>query len=162
MHVDLLAANQHEAMADLLADLHQHYNPGRSVARKAVLTHLLTNILAPDSMLRLVVASEDGELLGFAAVYLVYSLVNPDPEQQRQCALKELFVRPSKRSRGVGKALMAWVACYAQENGCCRIDWSVKASNHRGISFYEGLGSTLVDDRLSYRLGETGIAMLAG
>jgi hypothetical protein len=56
---------------------------------------------------------------------------------------------------------MAWVARYAVENDCCRIDWPVKASNDRGISFYEGLGAGRVLDRLSYRLSEPQLSQLA-
>lgn len=75
--------------------------------------------------------------------------------------LKALYVRSSHRSHGAGGALMAWVAGYAVEHGCCRIDWPVKASNARGISFYEGLGAQRVLERLSYRLSEPELSRLA-
>ena len=71
-------------------------------------------------------------------------------------------MRSSTRSRGIGSALMAWVARYAVENGCARIDWPVKATNARGIAFYQGLGATQVVDRLSYRLSGPGLSRLAG
>jgi ribosomal protein S18 acetylase RimI-like enzyme len=57
---------------------------------------------------------------------------------------------------------MLWVARYAVEHGCSRIDWPVKASNVRAISFYESLGAKLVDDRLSYRLSQPSLGALAG
>ncbi|MBN8749319.1 MAG: hypothetical protein J0I65_17645 [Variovorax sp.] len=47
---------------------------------------------------------------------------------------------------------MAWLARHAADQGCHRIDWPVKATNLRGIAFYEGLGARRVADRLSYRL----------
>jgi ribosomal protein S18 acetylase RimI-like enzyme len=56
---------------------------------------------------------------------------------------------------------MAWAARYAFENGCRRIDWPVKASNARGIAFYESLGAERVVDRLSYRLSEPCVGQLA-
>ena len=56
---------------------------------------------------------------------------------------------------------MSWVARYAVENGCCRIDWPVKASNTRGIAFYESLGAARVLERLSYRLCEPELSRLA-
>lgn len=75
--------------------------------------------------------------------------------------LKELYVRSSDRSAGVGRALMAWVARHAVAHGCCRIDWPVKATNARGIAFYERLGAEPLAERLSYRLAEPGLSRLA-
>jgi ribosomal protein S18 acetylase RimI-like enzyme len=105
--------------------------------------HLLRNLLAADA---------SRSVVGFAAVMLVYSLVDPTPAHRRRCMMKELFVRADSRGRGVGLALMAWVARDAAEQGCGRIDWHVKASNEAGIGFYAGLGARRVEDRLSYRL----------
>jgi GNAT superfamily N-acetyltransferase len=108
-----------------------------------------------------VASGNDGGVVGLAAITLVYSLVDFAAEKRKQCQLKELYVKSSERSQGVGKALMSWVARYAFENGCSRIDWPVKASNARGISFYEALGAGRVVDRLSYRLSEPNMSQLA-
>ena len=62
---------------------------------------------------------------------------------------------------GVGRALMAWLARHAADQGCHRIDWPVKATNLRGIAFYEGLGARRVADRLSYRLVGPALGRLA-
>ncbi len=161
MHVALLEPHQHESMVDLLGGLHAYYNEGAAVSREVVREHLLHNLLAADSPLRLVVAArEDGQALGLAAISLTYSLVEPAPEKCRQCTLKELYVRSSERSQGVGKALMAWVARHAIEHGCSRIDWPVNAANLRGIAFYESLGAERVAERLSYRLTMASIKTL--
>jgi GNAT superfamily N-acetyltransferase len=153
MRVALVSPDQHESLVDLLCELYRYYHDDAEVARAAVRDHLLHNLLAPDSPLRLVVATdEDGTVAGFAAVALLYSLVDPTPANRRQCMMKELFVRADSRGRGVGRALMAWIARDAAEQGCGRIDWHVKASNEAGIRFYVGLGAERVADRLSYRL----------
>lgn len=162
MQLAFVSAQQHESLADLLCELHAHYNPASTVSRAVVRAHLLENLLAQGAPIRLVVASRaGGEVVGFAAVGLVYSLVDPTPEKRLQCFLKELFVRSSERSHGVGQALMAWVARYAVESGCCRIDWPVHAENRGGIAFYEGLGAEPVADRLSYRLSGPSLMQLA-
>ena len=163
MRLGPVSAQQHESLVDLLCELHAHYIQSPAVARGVVRAHLLENLLAVDSPLRLVVASrENGGVIGFAAIALLYSLVEPAADKRRQCLLKELFVRSSERGRGVGKALMEWVARYAVENGCCRIDWPVQASDDTGISFYEGLGAKRVAERLSYRLSGSSLLQLAG
>jgi ribosomal protein S18 acetylase RimI-like enzyme len=153
MRIDRVTAAQHESLIDLLCELYRYYNDGAEVARADVRDHLLCNLLAPHSPLRLAVAQDaSGTVVGFTAVALVYSLVDPTPARRRQCMMKELFVRADSRGRGVGRALMAWVARDAAEQGCGRIDWHVKASNEAGIRFYAGLGAQRVEDRLSYRL----------
>lgn len=153
MRVALLTPEKHESTVDLLCELHAHYNESSTVSREVVRSHLVDHLLAADSALRLAVASrDDSSVIGFAAVSLIYSLVEPAPEKRRQCTVKELFASRSQRSKGTGKALMAWVAQYATANQCCRIDWSANAANQRGISFYEGLGAERVAERLSYRI----------
>lgn len=162
MQVDLVSPPQYASLVDLLRELHAYYHEGASVPHETVHTHLVDHLLGPDSPLRLVVAHEDGgQVCGLAAISLTYSLVEPTPEQRRHCQLKELYVRSSARSRGVGRALMAWVARYAAEHGCRRIDWPVKAGNARGIAFYRALGAQQVVERLSFRLAEPALGMLA-
>lgn len=162
LHVQLVDETQHESLIDLLCELHVFYNEGAVASRDAVREHLRLNLLAPDSSQRLVVASgDDGAVVGLAAISLVYSLVDFAPDTRRHCQLKELYVRSSARSHGAGKALMAWVARYSLEHDCHRIDWPVKASNGRGIAFYEGLGAKRVVERLGYRLSEPQISRLA-
>ncbi|MDR7307456.1 GNAT family N-acetyltransferase [Rhodoferax saidenbachensis] len=162
MQVNLVSQPQHESLIALLCELHAYYNDGASVSLEIVRAHLLNNLLGPDSPLRLVVACDGaGHVFGFAAISLTYSLVEPTPEQNRHCQLKELYVRSSQRSNGVGKALMSWVARYAADNGCSRMDWPVKASNAKGIAFYQRLGAQQVIERLSFRLSEPGLGALA-
>lgn len=162
MRVDLVSPPQYESLVELLCELHTYYNEGSCVSREMVRSHLIDHLLGPDSPLRLIVAhDDDGQVSGFAAISLTYSLVEPTPEQRRHCQMKELYVRSSSRSRGVGKAIMSWVAQYAVENGCRRMDWPVKASNARGIAFYQGLGAQQVVERLSFRLSEPGLGELA-
>lgn len=162
MRVELVTANQHESLIDLLCELHTYYNEGSAASRELVREHLLENLLGAGSPHRLVVASEDGgKVIGLAAITQVYSLVDFAADKRKQCQLKELYVRPMERSQGVGKALMSWVARYALENDSRRIDWPVKASNARGIAFYESLGAVQVVERLSYRLSEPHMRQLA-
>lgn len=163
MRVGIVSEAQNESLIELLRELHTYYHEGSSVSRDVVREHLIENLLASTSPHRLVVASTSGsEVVGLAAITLVYSLVEPAPSTRKHCQLKELYVRPSARSQGVGRALMSWVAQYALENGCRRIDWPVRASNERGIAFYEQLGAERVVERLSYRLSEPYLSQLAG
>ncbi len=162
MLVEPVTETRHESLIDLLCELHAHYNEGSVVSRELVREHLLENLLGAESPHRLVVASSDaGEVLGLAVITLVYSMVDFAADKRKHCQLKELYVRPLARSQGVGKALMSWVARYALENDCRRLDWPVRASNAGGIAFYEGLGAAQLVERLSYRLTEPCLSQLA-
>lgn len=162
MQVGIVTEAQHESLIDLLGEIHTYYNQGSELDREVVREHLVDNLLSATSPHRLVVASPDGKsVIGLAAVTLVYSLVDFSKDKRKQCQLKELYVRSSARSQGVGKALMSWVARYACENECRRLDWPVKAENKRGISFYESLGAERLLERISYRLSEPNLGQLA-
>jgi ribosomal protein S18 acetylase RimI-like enzyme len=161
LRVELVAEHQHASLADLLCELHAFYNEGAAPPRQVVVEHLRQNLLAPGSAQRLLVASRsDGAVVGLAAFSLVYSLVEFAEDQRRHCQLKELYVRSAERSQGAGRALMSGLARYALDHGCRRIDWPVKASNARGILFYESLGARRVAERLSYRLTEPALGRL--
>jgi GNAT superfamily N-acetyltransferase len=153
MHIGLVNLDQQERTIDLLCEINAYYNQIAPASRETVREHAIKNLLSQSAPHTIVVAqSEDGRILGLAAIAFAYSIVEPEPERHRQCQLKELFVSDGQRGRGIGRALMVWVAKYAKEHGCGRIDWPVKATNSKGISFYESLGAKLVEDRLSYRL----------
>lgn len=152
------------ALVDLLCELNAYYaDAGVATApREAVHAHLRDHLLAPGSPVRLVVASDAaGNALGLAAIVLLPSLVDPGPEHRLQCLVKELFVSAHARGQGIGRLLMAWVAQHAADEGCGRMDWNVRDSNHAGIAFYESLGAVRVADRLSYRLTREAMDRLA-
>lgn len=166
MHVEAATAASPQALLesliDLLQELHAYYNDGRIAPRDCVSEHLFDNLLAPHSPHQLIVAhAGDHRVVGLAAISMVYSLVDPAIETRRHCLLKELYVLASARSQGAGRALMRWVAAHARAQGCGRIDWPVRASNARGIAFYESLGAQRVVERLSYRLSEPALSSLA-
>ena len=84
MRIAPVSPEQYESLIDLLCELYRHYHPEASVARDVVRDHLMDNLLAPDSAVRLIVA-EDAEknISGFAAVMLLHSLVDPTPANRR-------------------------------------------------------------------------------
>ena len=162
MHIDFVAANQHEALIDLMHEMCVFYSDEEPIAVEDVRSNLVDNLLAPHSPARLVVAADDdGAVVGFAAFVLFHSLADPRPSRRGQMLLKELYVRQARQGQGIGKALMSWVARHALERGCARIDWNVSASNRQALAFYRSLGALHVAGRLSFRLGGEFLARLA-
>lgn len=163
MHMAFVEASQHESLVDLMHEMSVFYSEEVPVSRDDVRANLLDNLLGPASPVRLLVATDaDGTVTGLAAVALFHSLVDPSPSRRGQLLMKELYVREAWRGRGVGKALMSWVARHALEHGCSRIDWNVSASNRPALAFYRSLGAQHVAGRLSYRVSGEYLSRLAG
>ncbi len=54
--------------------------------------------------------------------------------------LEDLFVRPSFRAHGIGKASLAHLAKIAVEENCGRFQWQVLHWNTLAIEFYRSPG----------------------
>ncbi|MEO7033526.1 MAG: GNAT family N-acetyltransferase [Polyangiaceae bacterium] len=81
-------------------------------------------------------------LVGFALFFPNYSTFLTQPGLY----LEDIFVLPSQRRRGIGKALLARVAQVATERQCGRLEWSVLDWNESAIAFYESLGASVLPD----------------
>ncbi len=141
-----------DSLVELMTELHGFYNDPPTASADEVRDHLLRNLLPQKDLTLLVAVDEHNEVQGLAALVLLHSLVEPGAAGRRQCLLKELYVRTKARSLGVGHQLMRESAAFALKAGCGRLDWNVKATNVRGIRFYERLGGQRVEERLSFRL----------
>ncbi len=73
--------------------------------------------------------------------------------------LEDLFVRPTLRGQGFGKALLVELARIAVERGCGRLEWSVLDWNEPSIGFYKALGAVPMDEWTTFRV--TGEALVA-
>ena len=78
--------------------------------------------------------------MGYALFFHTYSTFLGQPSLY----LEDLFVLPSQRGRGLGKALLARLARLAVERGCGRFEWMVLDWNTPAIQFYESLGAARV------------------
>ena len=74
--------------------------------------------------------------------------------------LEDVYVRPSHRRKGIGKALILELAKIAKQRGCGRFEWCVLDWNKNAIEFYEGLGANVLQDWRIVRLDSEGIEKL--
>ena len=75
--------------------------------------------------------------------------------------LEDLFVKPDKRGKGYGRALLVELAKIARDRDCGRMEWAVLDWNEPAIKFYRALGSKPMDEWTVFRLTRDGIARLA-
>jgi GNAT superfamily N-acetyltransferase len=75
--------------------------------------------------------------------------------------LEDLFVKPDKRGKGYGRALLVDLAKVARDRGCGRMEWAVLDWNEPAIKFYRSLGAKPMAEWTVFRLTHDGIARLA-
>ena len=105
-----------------------------------------------------VIASLDGEPAGFALFFHNFSTFLGRPG----IYLEDLYVVSHLRGKGIGKALLVFLARLAKERNCGRFEWSVLDWNEPAISFYKILGALPLDDWTTFRMTGDAIAALAG
>jgi GNAT superfamily N-acetyltransferase len=75
--------------------------------------------------------------------------------------LEDLFVKPEKRGKGYGRALLVELAKIARDRGCGRMEWAVLNWNEPAIKFYQTLGARPMNEWTVFRLTRDEIARLA-
>ena len=103
------------------------------------------------------ICERDGVAVGFALYFFTFSTFLTRPTLY----LEDLFVLPSERGRGAGRALLAALARIALRKGCGRMEWAVLDWNTPSIGFYERLGARLRRDWILTRLSGAPLRQLA-
>ncbi|WP_291848796.1 GNAT family N-acetyltransferase [Bradyrhizobium sp.] len=103
------------------------------------------------------IAEFSGQVAGFAVWFVNFSTFSG----QHGIYLEDLFVRPTLRGKGIGKALLAHLARECVANGWPRLQWSVLDWNTPSIEFYKSLGAVPVQEWTVFRVGGPALAALA-
>lgn len=129
---------------------------------------LLPEVVADEEILRehlfgdtpraeVLIAEDAGAAAGFALFFHNFSTFLGRPGLY----LEDLYVRPSHRRRGVGRALLQRLAAIAVERRCGRMEWWVLDWNESAISFYRKIGAVAMSDWTVYRLTGSALQSLA-
>lgn len=109
---------------------------------------LLTEWLFEKQKAEVVIGEAKGKPVGFALFFHNFSTFLG----RAGIYLEDLFVEPSERGKGYGKALLTHLAQLAVERGCGRLEWSCLDWNQPSIDFYLSMGAERMDDWTTYRL----------
>lgn len=140
---------------ELIRDLATYERePGAVVATEAGLREVL---FGPKPSAEVLLVLENAEPVGFAVYFYNFSTWLGRPGLY----LEDLFVRPEKRGKGYGRALLERLAQIAKERGCGRMEWAVLDWNDPAIQFYRKLGAEPMNEWTVFRLTREGIAKLA-
>src|SRR2546423_13111469 len=129
--------------------------PDAVVATEAGLREVL---FGPKPSAEVLLSLENAEPVGFAVFFHNFSTWLG----RQGLYLEDLFVRPEKRGKGYGRALLERLAQIAKERGWGRMEWAVLDWDDPAIQFYRKLGAGPMDEWTVFRLTRDGIAKLAG
>ena len=87
--------------------------------------------LFEDKICDAIVATLEGEIIGFALFYVSYSTW-----KGRCLYLEDFYVKESKRKLGIGQVLFEEVVSIAKARKVKRMDWQVLEWNEPALKFY--------------------------
>jgi GNAT superfamily N-acetyltransferase len=111
----------------------------------------------PAAYAHLAVDDTTGEIVGYAVWFLTFSTWRG----VHGIHLEDLYVRPTARGGGHGKALLAELAHLCVTRGYQRLEWSVLNWNTPSIAFYESLGARPQDEWTVYRLTDEALVKVS-
>ncbi|MFO1148206.1 MAG: GNAT family N-acetyltransferase [Alsobacter sp.] len=103
------------------------------------------------------IAEWRGEPVGFALWFYNFSTFRG----RHGIYLEDLYVRPSARGHGLGKALLGNLAKRCIAENLARLEWSVLDWNEPSIAFYRQQGAVLLDDWITCRVTDAALWRLA-
>ena len=109
---------------------------------------LLREWLFEKKKAEVIFAMDGEEVVGFALFFHNFSTFLG----RAGIYLEDLYVRPSYRGKGYGKALLKELAHIAVIRGCGRLEWSCIDWNQPSIDFYKSLGAVPMDEWTVYRV----------
>lgn len=152
-------ATEAAPLAAVLAAMERHYDADVTDEEAAAATARLLGGHAPARCLVAVSTGSlapEGRFLGVA----LFAPLFPGARFRDIMYLKDLFVLPEVRGRGIGRALVAAVAQAALDSGCERMEWVTDRGNADARAAYKAMGLA-EGDRVTYRVGAQGLARLA-
>jgi GNAT superfamily N-acetyltransferase len=118
---------------------------------------LLRDGFGPTPRFWSLIAEHESKPAGFAVYFTSYSTWRG----HHGIRLEDLYVTPTLRGQGIGKALLARLAQIAIEQGCPRLEWDVLDWNAPAIVVYERLGATVLTEWRIMRLQGKALQALA-
>jgi len=106
------------------------------------------DLFCPDPKVFCEIAEWNGKPVGFALWFYTFSTF----QGRHGIWLEDLFVDPSMRGKGIGKALLVHLArrCVAESLG--RFEWWVLDWNEPSIEFYKAQGGVMQDEWTKVRV----------
>lgn len=133
----------------------------------AVYEKLINEVTATEEILKkslfiqktaeVVIAEYNGKPAGYALFFHNFSTFLG----KAGIYLEDLYVRPEMRGKGIGKAILKFLAAVAKDRDCSRLEWSCLDWNEPSIRFYKQMGAVPMSDWTVYRVSGEALINLA-
>ena len=117
---------------------------------------LKKTLFGKKSVAKVLLAYYENEPAGFAVYFFNFSTFVGKPGLY----LEDVFVKPEFRGKGIGKAILIYLAGIAKKNDCGRFEWAVLDWNKSAIDFYKSIGAKPMEEWTVYRLDSEAINVL--
>jgi GNAT superfamily N-acetyltransferase len=132
------------------ADVSAIFELIQALAAYEKLTHLMSgtpealqeHLFGSHVFAEAILAEWEGQTVGFGLFFPNYSTFLTKPGLY----LEDLFVLPTYRRRGIGTAMLRYIAQLALERDAGRLEWRVLDWNAPAIAFYEKVGATILEE----------------
>ncbi len=131
--IQLPGSGDSDTVVNLLVEQMREH---RVQADPARLREVIAGVIADDRCGFILVAKDDGTVVGVAYVAEILSIEHGG----RVGWLEELYVSPDRRGKGIGTALLEAVLNRAQQTGLVAIDLEVDVNHRRAESLYRRAG----------------------
>jgi len=143
-------------LLDLIRQLADYERAPDQVTGTEALLHQA--LFAENAVIEAVIAEVGPEPAGFALFYRTFSTWLCLPG----IWLEDLFVVPTHRRGGVGRALLGHLARLAVARGYGRMEWSALRWNTPAIDLYTSIGAVPLEEWQFFRLAGSRLRNLAG
>ena len=134
-----------EAVNAIRAQVHRLHADGRPDVFAPEFGDALAGLLYEmfdDETRRVVVAAQDGAVVGFAVLELIDSPASPYKVPRRFLRVSELGVDEAHRRQGVGSGLFTFIRSFAAAQGFDVVELDMWEFNQDALRFYEAQGFT--------------------
>ncbi|MDR0656643.1 MAG: GNAT family N-acetyltransferase [Treponema sp.] len=129
--------------------------------------HLLDQVIATEEsigryvfrekMVEVIIAEYDNVPAGFALFFHNFSTFLGKPG----IFVEDIFVKPELRSKGIGKALLSFIARIGLERDIGRLEWNCLEWNESSKQFYKSLGARQMQEWTIFRVTGGAVKNLA-
>lgn len=155
LSIDFATPEDVPLILDLIRELAEYEHEPESV--RATPEQIEAALFGERLAAEAVIARLDGEPAGWALWFQNFSTWTGKPGLW----LEDLFVRPQYRRRGVGTALLVYLARLCVERDYGRFEWSVLDWNTPALDFYKAIGAEAMSEWTTQRLSGESLRRLA-
>jgi GNAT superfamily N-acetyltransferase len=146
--VSIASKGEIDHIIELFHQIDVHYFAEAAPTKKEISDYVKRNLFQSHCGVQVVLAKEGAIPLGIATFAILY----PAPGMSGQLFMKDLFTVSEARGKGVGKAIIRFLARHALKMNCSRFDWTAETDNLQAIEFYDRMGIPRVEEKVYYRL----------